>query len=195
MGSGARRRPGRTLLDAAGGALVLTGALMLVAGPLQAGLVAPASSAASPPAIVAMPVAAPADEPGTIATGLRIARLGIDVPIVAGDGVTIPTDAAAHFPGTGWPGGGASIYLYAHARTGLFIDLWKARDGDVIDLALSDGHTAIYQVTDIKPLVPWDDLEYLQPDGTERLVLQTCLSGDPHAPRFIVIAQPYRAAA
>ena len=37
---------------------------------------------------------------------------------------------AAHFPGTGWPGGGTNIYIYGHAQDGMFIALWDARKGD-----------------------------------------------------------------
>jgi LPXTG-site transpeptidase (sortase) family protein len=124
------------------------------------------------------------------ATSIRLDRLGIDVPLVEGDGVTVPDQAAAHYPGTAWPGQGSNTYLYGHAREGHFLELWGVRTGDRIEMDMADGSTASYSVTEIHPVVEWDALEYLQPTSSERLTLQTCLSYDDTAPRFIVIAEP-----
>jgi LPXTG-site transpeptidase (sortase) family protein len=135
------------------------------------------------------------DASGTPANRLRIARLGIDAPITEGDGVGVPLTAAAHYPGTAWPGSGSNIYLYAHARRGLFRELWKVRTGDNVELSLVDGRTATYQVAEILPLVKWDALEYLDPTATEQVTLQTCLGYETTSPRFIVIARPAVAAA
>jgi sortase A len=130
------------------------------------------------------------DEPGTPAQRLRIARLGIDAPIVQGDGVTVPLTAAAHYPGTAWPGSGSNIYLYGHARAGLFRELWRVRTGDTVELELADGAIASYQVAEILPLVAWDALHYLDPTSSEQLTLQTCLGYQTTSPRFVVIARP-----
>ena len=130
----------------------------------------------------------------TSATAIRLDRLGMDVPLVEGDGVTVPEDAAAHYPGTAWPGQGSNTYLYGHARDGLFRELWQVRTGDLIEMDMADGSVVDYHVTDIKPVVEWDALEYLHPTPTERLTLQTCLTYDDTAPRFIVIAEPLHGA-
>lgn len=127
---------------------------------------------------------------GIVARRIRIARLGIDLRIVEGDGIDAPIDRAAHYPGTGWPDGGTNIYLYAHAQEGMFLALWKARVGDTIELDLVDGTTRAYTVTEVKPKVPWNALEYLRPTPSEQLTLQTSTSYTPTAPRFIVIAMP-----
>jgi LPXTG-site transpeptidase (sortase) family protein len=145
---------------------------------------APSGALLAPPAAVEAP---PTDLP---ATGLRLDRLGIDVPLVEGDGVTVPDGAAAHYPGTAWPGEGSNTYLYAHARAGHFLELWQVRTGDLLELDLADGGEAAYRVTHIEPLAEWDALQYLAPTRTERLTLQTCLTYDDTAPRFIVIAEP-----
>ena len=126
---------------------------------------------------------------GTVATRLRIGRLGVDLPIEAGNGVDVPEAAAAHFPGTAWPGAGSNTFLYAHNRPGLFGALWSVRTDDLVTLTLADGTLASYRVTDIRPVVAWDDLESLAPTTTERLTLQTCLTYEPTAPRFVVIAE------
>jgi LPXTG-site transpeptidase (sortase) family protein len=112
----------------------------------------------------------------------------MDVPILAGDGVTIPETAAAKFPGTAWPGAGSNTFLYGHNRDGLFKPLWQIRTGDEIRLTLADGSDALYRVSAIRPVVAWDDLEVLAPTTSERLTLQTCLTYDPTAPRFVVVA-------
>lgn len=144
----------------------------------------PAVATASP-----SPSASPRPE-GIVARRIRIARLGIDLRIVEGDGIDAPLDRAAHYPGTGWPDEGTNIYLYAHAQKGMFLALWEARVGDTIELDLVDGSKRTYTVTEVKPKVPWNALEYLQPTPSEQLTLQTSTSYTPTAPRFIVIAVP-----
>lgn len=121
---------------------------------------------------------------------VRVDRLGIDVGVVEGDGVSVPHEAAAHYPGTAWPGQGSNSYLYAHARDGHFRELWQVRTGDLVEVDMADGSVAEYEVTEIHPVVEWDALEYLGPTDGERLTLQTCLTYDDTAPRFIVIAEP-----
>jgi LPXTG-site transpeptidase (sortase) family protein len=110
--------------------------------------------------------------------------------IVLGDGLDAPLGKVAHYPGTAWPGGGSNIYLYAHARTGMFLNLWNARIGDEIVLTLVDGSQRRYVVSQILPKVPWNDMSILAPTPTEQLTLQTCTAYVNTAPRFVVIAVP-----
>jgi sortase A len=126
----------------------------------------------------------------TVAKRIRIPRLKIDLPIIEGDGVDAPLDAAAHFPGSAWPGGGSNIYIYAHARKGLFINLWDARKGDEVLLDTVDGRTVTYVVYRIRPKTPWNAVELLEPTDEELLTLQTSTSYTATAPRFVVIAKP-----
>jgi sortase (surface protein transpeptidase) len=136
------------------------------------------------------PSPTPAAEGGIRANRIRIARLGIDLAIIEGDGIDAPIGKAAHFPGSAWPGGGSNIYIYGHARTGMFITLWQAGVGDTIDLDLVDGTARVYVVTTVLPKVPWDAVMYLKPTATEQLTVQTSTSYYPTAPRFVVIAVP-----
>jgi LPXTG-site transpeptidase (sortase) family protein len=156
-----------------------------------AGFEEPASSALlAPPTIPEV-----AAEGGRLpAVGLRMDRLGIDLPIVEGDGVTVPEGAAAHYPGTAWPGEGSNTYVYAHAREGHFLELWQVRTGDLVEMDMADGSVAEYRVSQVLPLVEWDALERLAPTPEEILTLQTCLSYEETAPRFVVIAQRVAAA-
>ncbi len=128
--------------------------------------------------------------PGIRAGRIQIARLGIDLAIVDGDGIDAPVDKAAHYPDTGWPDGQTNIYIYAHARPGMFLPLWNAAVGDRVDLLLVDGSRRSYVVDQVLPDVPWDAVQYLQPTKTEQLTLQTSTAPAESAPRFVVIAHP-----
>jgi LPXTG-site transpeptidase (sortase) family protein len=116
--------------------------------------------------------------------------VGIDLRIVEGDGVDAPLNLAAHYPGSGWPGGGTNIYIYAHAQAGMFLALWDAVVGDDVVLDLVDGTTRTYVVTVVEPKVAWNALQYLAATPTEQLTLQTSTSYAATAPRYIVIAEP-----
>lgn len=122
-------------------------------------------------------------------TGVRVERLGIDLPIVEGDGFSAPDDAAAHYPGTAWPGQGSNTFIYAHAREGHFLELWQVRTGDLVEVDLADGAVAEYRVREIRPIVEWDAVELLAATSEEILTLQTCLTYAATAPRFVVIAE------
>ena len=150
----------------------------------------PQSAAPGSPAPGSSIPIAPDGEPGIQANRIRIDRLGIDLAVIQGDGIDAPIGKAAHFPSSAWPGGGSNIYIYGHARVGMFIRLWDARLGDIVQLGLVDGTTRNYVVTKILPMVPWDAVGYLDPTPTERLTLQTSTSYYPTAPRFVVLAIP-----
>lgn len=162
------------------------------AAPGQSGASTPApgtSSQGLPSTDGATPVPANG-ESGIVATRIQVPRLGIDLPIVEGDGVDAPLHMAAHYPGTAWPGGGSNIYLYAHARQQMFQSLWNAQLGDLIYLDLVDGSQRVYQVSKIEPDIAWNDLSVLDPTPTEQLTLQTCTGTQDTDPRFLVIATP-----
>ena len=152
------------------------------ASPLDAGPPA-ASPSVSPPG-------SPAVGAGIRANRIKIATLGIDLAVVEGDGVDTPIGKVAHYPGSAWPGGGSNIYIYGHARVGMFLPLWQIHVGDTVELDLVDGTSRTYVVTKILPKVPYDAVSYLAPTPTEQLTLQTCTSYYPTAPRFVVIAVP-----
>ena len=163
---------------------------------------APPGAETVPPSATAGPIApttgpsltqAPAAAgTGIPAVRIRIDRLGIDLPIVEGDGVTAPDGEAAHFPGSAWPDAGSNTYIYGHAREGLFLPLWEARIGDQVILTLVDETTRCFVIDEIRPRTPWNDVGVLMPTPMERLTLQTSTSYTPTAPRFVVIAHPCR---
>jgi LPXTG-site transpeptidase (sortase) family protein len=186
--------------------LALCIGLILIIGLRPAAPVAvlpPAVAAAttSPPAsqtggaIASVPTASPAR---AIPDGYRIkiARLAIDLPIVEGDlerdavRQETPENVALHLPGTAIPGDGSNTYIYAHARRGMFLALWSAREGDEVVVLTPSGRELRYVVSEVHPRVDPSDVSWVAPTAGERLTLQTSTGPNPGDPRFVVIALP-----
>jgi len=157
----------------------------------------PASAASASQRPLPAPTAArsPTEIP-PLPDGYRVAlpRLGIDLPVAEGDldrDATLqqtPVGYAFHYPRSGLPGDGVNCYLYAHARTGMFLSLWNARIGDEVVITKPDGGVLRYVVTEIHPRVPPDDTSWADATPPERLTLQTSTGPYPTDPRFIVAA-------
>jgi LPXTG-site transpeptidase (sortase) family protein len=119
-----------------------------------------------------------------------VSRVAINIPIRSGSiGGTVLERVAYHYPGTSWPGGHSNTYLYAHARTGSFLALWKMRVGDIVRLHLVKGGWVQYRVT-LAKRVPWNDGRWTLLTSSERLTLQTCTGNTKTADRFVVVAVP-----
>jgi hypothetical protein len=98
----------------------------------------------------------------------------------------------------GQPGQGRAIYLYAHARTGMFLPILTASKvsngkkmvGMVVEVWTSDDQRFLYVVTKVKRHVPFD--EAVGPAitaTTEQLWLQTS-EGRGTQPKLQLIAEP-----
>jgi len=193
----------RSLPVGVGGALILIGILLLArasVGTPTAPSVAPTPLAIAASASLAATSGASATrDPRTpIPRGYRITiqRLGIDLPIAEGDisrdidEQKTPEGFAFHLPGTSIPGLGSNTYLYAHARTGMFLSLWNAQPGDQVVISTPDLHALRYVISEVHPRVPPDDVSWVQPTNGERLTLQTSTGPNPTDPRFVAIAVP-----
>ena len=196
----------RTLPLVAGLGLIFAGTLLFAGvepadtGAPTATQISPASVATAPPSAAAS-IASPAatrDPRAPIATGYRIQifRLGIDLPIEEGD-ITrdidqqkTPVNFAFHLPGSAIPGQGGNAYLYAHARTGMFLSLWTAQVGDVVFISTPDLKLLTYVIVDVQPRVAFDDVSVAQPTSREQLTLQTSTGPNPKDPRFVAVAIP-----
>src|SRR5829696_428527 len=84
----------------------------------------------------APPSASPGAPTKRVATRVVIEQLGIDLPVIAQPNDNYPWCNVAmslRHPGLGQPGSGKSVYLYAHARDGMFGPLYERitlrRDG------------------------------------------------------------------
>jgi hypothetical protein len=207
------------LLTAAGVTLLAAG-LLHYGSPAQAGRPSASSIAARPtpssiapglpslPPIdrTAPPSAAPSADPNRLATRVVIDALDIDLPIIAQPDPSYPScNVAMYFqhPELGQPGSGRSIYLYAHARDGMFGPLYerailgrsggtKSLIGLLVFVYTSDDFVYEYQITRVFPRVPADS-HFL--DGPlaakgETLWLQTSTGPNSTFPKLQVRAAP-----
>jgi hypothetical protein len=107
-------------------------------------------------------------------------------------------------PGLGQPGGGRSVYLYAHARDGMFGPLYervtlgrrggsKSLIGMVVAVYTSDDHVYEYQITRVYPRVPADThfLDRAYAVTSETLWLQTSTGHGGSLPKLQVVAKPF----
>ena len=176
---------------------MLTGlpAAVAVPAPLPSATLAPTSPS---PSQATAPPSATTAPPRPIPDGYRvqIQRLRIDLPIKEGDNTRdiddqkTPEDAAFHLERTAIPGDGSNTYLYAHARTGMFLSLWQAREGDEVVIVTPDGRMLRYVVSEVHPRVPFNETKWVLPSTSERLTLQTSTGPNPRDPRFVVVALP-----
>ena len=120
------------------------------------------------------------------AVRIEAPTVGIDLGLVEGDGVNVPLNLAAHYPGTAEPGAGNAVY-YAHAQPGMFQGLYRLHLGDEIRIVRQDGTQLVFHATAFKK-VAYNDRSVLDPTPFGELTLLTCTSYDPYTPRYIVIA-------
>ncbi len=112
---------------------------------------------------------------------------GINLGLVEGDGVHVPMNLAAHYPGTAEPGSMGNAVYYAHAQPGMFQGLYRLRLGDIVRVLRQDGTELVFHVAAFKK-VAFSDRSVLLPTPFGELTLLTCTSYDPYTPRFIVVA-------
>ena len=123
---------------------------------------------------------------------VKVTEIGIDLPIVEGDGWTVPYFRAAHYPGTAVPGQGGRSMLYAHAQAGMFGPLLHdtAAVGQHVVVERPGMPALRYVITSYYPAWPPGDLKFTRPTDHEELVLLTCTSYNPNDPRIIAVAVP-----
>jgi LPXTG-site transpeptidase (sortase) family protein len=145
--------------------------------------------------IASVPIATPTPAiPGGYR--IKILRLAIDLPIVEGDlerdavRLETPENVALHFPGSAIPGDGGNTYVYAHARRGMFLNLWSAGEGDEVVILTPSGRELRYVVSEVHPRVDPTDTSWVARTAGERLTLQTSTGPNPGDPRFVVVALP-----
>lgn len=217
----------RTVRDRLAPAIVTAaGVTLLAGGLLHYG--APAEAlplpSASPSAVAALPTPAfvppslppidgsgaprpsPTIDPDRLATRVVIDQLGIDLPVIGQPNASYPSCNVAMYyqaRGLGQPGGGRSIYLYAHARVGMFGPLYerailkhdggpKSLLGMTVDVYTSDDQRFVYKVTAIRPNVKADShfLDAPLAVTSETLWLQTSTGPNATYPKLQVVAEP-----
>lgn len=154
-----------------------------------------------------LPSAIPSIPADRVATRVRIAALGIDLPVVEPGGPEdYPLCDVAQWleGGFGQPGGDYATYLYAHAQAGMFLPILKASKvsngtkmvGMVVEVWTSDEQHFLYVITRVRRHVPADtDLTALFAVKTNQLWLQTSEGlgvpkGQKRNPVLQIVAEP-----
>jgi hypothetical protein len=131
------------------------------------------------------PSATPPPPADRVATRVRIAKLGIDLPVVKGNSGYPYCDVAMYLSALSQPGFGKATYLYAHAREGMFLPLLKtkgrAQRGLDVEVWTSDDMRFVYEISEVFRHVPYNEgLDRPAAATSEELWLQT--SEGPHPP-------------
>ncbi|MGI8608417.1 MAG: sortase domain-containing protein [Candidatus Dormibacteria bacterium] len=127
---------------------------------------------------------------------VKIPQLGIDLPLIRGDGTNVPLYKAAIHPALSPPGDGVRSMVYAHAQNGMFGPLLAAAQagtggvGDTVEVDRSDGRVLHYVIRQFFPRWPIHDTRWLQPVQHEELILVTCTTYNLNDPRVVAVAEP-----
>jgi hypothetical protein len=153
----------------------------------------PPIDASAPPSV------APIDR---VATRVVVESLGIDLPVIAQPDPSYPSCNVAMYlqdPRLGQPGSNKSIYLYAHARTGMFLPLLTevrrnggtSMIGMLVDVYTSDDQHYVYRISAVLPRVPADShfLDKAVAVKREALWLQTSTGPGAKYPKMQVVAR------
>jgi hypothetical protein len=137
-----------------------------------------------------------------VATRVVVESLRIDLPVIAQPDPAYPScNVAMYFehPRLGQPGSGRSIYLYAHARRGMFLPLLtgsqrnngKAMLGALVDVYTNDDQRFVYAITRVLRHVPADNrfLDRALAVTEETLWLQTSEGPGGQFPKLQVMAR------
>lgn len=203
-------------------ALTAAGVTLLAAGLLQYGNAAQAGPVVGggtpgptggasfavpslPPLATVVPSSLPpiaSADPNRLATRVVVEALGIDLPVIAQPNPAYPScNVAMYFvhPLLGQPGQGKATYLYAHARTGMFLALLneskrnggKAMIGMIVSVYTSDDQRFVYKVSAVLPRVPADEhfLDKALAARQETLWLQTSTGPGGSFPKLQVVAR------
>src|SRR5688572_7070311 len=138
----------------------------------------------------APPTASP--DPDRVATRVRIAALDIDMPVIEGPAGYPPCDVAMYIKELYQPGQDRAIYLFAHARPGMFEPLLKTRApeqrGSVVEVWTSDDQLFLYEIVEVRR--GQTDLEDAIAADSEQLWLQTSEGPSGTPGKTQVIAKP-----
>lgn len=154
------------------------------------------------PSVTPRPTAGPTDTPAPtvpadrVATRVVVAALGIDLPVVRQPDPAYPAcDVAMYHEALGQPGQGRATYLYAHARTGMFLPILDASKVDngaamlgmIVEVYTSDDQLFLYEITEVRRHQL--DLDDAVAATTEEMWLQTSEGPKGTRPKTQVVAR------
>jgi hypothetical protein len=187
------------------GVAFVTAGLITLTGPVEAD---PGSS----PGPTSRPSASPASSPSAsvepsptipaerVATRVRVAALGIDLPVIAQpDPTVVPCGVAMYLGHMRQPGANAATYLYAHAQRGMFLPILDASKvnngfrmiGMIVEVYTSDDMLFLYEVTKVIRHVPFDTgLDDALAATTDQVWLQTSEGIGTKFPKLQIMGEP-----
>ncbi len=200
-------------LTAAGVALVTAG-LLTYTDPAAAGIplspspgattaVVPTASPRPSSSAVAPSPSAPGSSPSAsapaverVATRIAVPALRIDLPIIVGTPEYPACNVALYIKELHQPGGDGAIYLYAHARAGMFLPLLQQSEirngggmkGMIVQVWTSDEQLFLYEITEVRR--HQTDLDDAITADHEQLWLQTSEGPRGTVPKLQVVAEP-----
>ena len=203
-----RTRLGPAVLAALGVGL-LTAGLLSYTAPVEAGpqpsesptivTLAPTiqPSMTPVPSGSALPSPSPTVPADRVATRVVIAALGIDLAIVKPPSNTAYPlcNVAMYIQELGQPGFGRATYLYAHARTGMFLPILTASKisngakmlGMVVQVYTNDDQLFLYEITEVRRHQLTLDAAIAA--ATEQVWLQTSEGPKGTIPKTQIVAQ------
>jgi sortase (surface protein transpeptidase) len=202
------------VLTAAGVTLLGAGLLTYTNG-VAADVGASASPSAAPSAAIVSPTPSPSPNPspspdpsaalspsgtGAVSTRVVIPALHIDLPVIKPPNDAYPLcNVAMYIQELKQPGEDGATYLYAHARTGMFLPLLteaqknggKRMLGMLVQVYTSDDRLHLYEITEVRPVVPFATaLDDALAATTDQLWLQTSIGPAGTKPKMQVVAMP-----
>lgn len=204
-----RRRIASALLTAIGVVLVAAGLLTYtqpVAAAPPGATELPASSASAGPSTLPTlePLATPTPSGSAaattrVATRVVVAALGIDLPVILQPGTANsfpPCNVAMYIQQLHQPGQPGATYIYAHARTGMFLPILSASEvnngksmiGMLVQVYTSDNMEFLYEIDAVRRHITDLDAAFATTDAT--LWLQTSEGPRGTIQKVQVIARP-----
>lgn len=202
-----RTRLAPAILSALGVALLMAG-LLTYTSPVEAGpepsqiptvvTLPPTATPTFTPRPSGVPTPSPVPTPPAdrLATRVVVQGLGIDLAVIRQPDPKYPAcGVAMYHEALSQPGFGRATYLYAHARTGLFLPILTASRiangtkmlGMIVEVYTSDDQLYLYQITEVRRHQL--DLDAAVAARTEQLWLQTSEGPKGTRPKTQVVAQ------
>ncbi len=131
------------------------------------------------------------------ATRVSVSSLGIDLPVIRGTTGYPPCRVALYHPAVAQPREPGVTFIYAHARTGMFLPLltrWRIDHGAsligrIVKIWTNDGYVSTYRITRVR--VTTNAMSGVASLTRERLWLQTSTGPNTSYPKLIIEAARY----
>ncbi|HEV8488618.1 MAG TPA: hypothetical protein VGQ58_02390 [Candidatus Limnocylindrales bacterium] len=142
----------------------------------------------------------PTVPPDRVATRVRVAALGIDLPVIEQpDPAVVPCDVAMYLGDMRQPGADRATYLYAHAQRGMFLPILEASRvnngaamlGDIVEVYTSDDMLFLYEVDQVRRHVSFDTgLDDAIAAQSDQIWLQTSEGIGTTFPKLQLVGKP-----